>query len=221
MVDLKKYFAMMVDVANKLCLVVGGGNVAERKTAALLEAGAQVRVVSPSFTDRLIQWADERKIGLAEREYVSSDLDEGVFLVMAATNSHEVNAVVRKDAESRGLFVSVANAWEGEESGNFIAPAVVRRGPLQIAVSTSGASPLLAKKMKRELEMQYGEEYAQVVEALGAARRTLRSEIADDRKRRDLLRRLLEEEDLPTLARRGQLATWITGWIQAHLDEER
>ena len=165
------YYPVSLDMTERRCLVVGGGPVAERKVAGLLEAGARLTVVSPSATDRLHDWARADRVRLRLREYAAGDLD-GHSLVFAATDDGRVNADVARDARAAGVLV---NAADDPAHCDFILPAVLRRGELAVAVSTGGASPALARTVRDELDAYLDrEDYAALARVAADARRTLR-----------------------------------------------
>lgn len=161
-----KYYPVCLHVEGRRCLVVGGGKVAERKARGLLDSGALVSVISPELTLGLAQLEAEGAISWAKRRYQPGDA-EGFFLVMAATDDPVVQDQVRDDGIRFNLLVNVADV---PEKCNFILPALVRRGPLSIAISTSGKSPALAKKLRRELEAGLGPEYELVAGMMGMLR---------------------------------------------------
>ncbi|WP_245574442.1 precorrin-2 dehydrogenase/sirohydrochlorin ferrochelatase family protein [Desulfovirgula thermocuniculi] len=169
-----EFYPALLNLKGRPCLVVGGGKVAERKTRSLLSCAAKVKLVSPRLTPGLQELAAGGQITYLQREFQPSDL-EGVFLVVAATDSKEVNRRVAREALARNLLVNVVN---DPQSGNFYVPATVRRGPLQIAVSTSGRSPLLARKIRERLEGEFGPAYGCLAEFLGEIRRRAREESA-------------------------------------------
>jgi precorrin-2 dehydrogenase / sirohydrochlorin ferrochelatase len=162
-------FPMFVKLAGRPCLVVGAGTVAESKIEGLLQADAAVRVVAPRVGQRANDWAQAGRISLEEREFLPRDLD-GAFLVIAATSSPGLNALVFEQARSRNVLCNVV---DDPAHCDFYYPAVVRRGKLQLAISTEGQSPALAQKLRKELEAQFGPEYEGWVEKLGEARRQL------------------------------------------------
>lgn len=190
-------YPISLNIENKLCLVVGGGNVAERKVHSLLECDARVKVVSPAITDGLCELAGAGRIEHRCGEYGPEDLD-GVFLVIGATDSDQVNGKVAADCFKRGLLVNVV---DDPPNGNFFVPAVVRRGSLQIAISTDGKSPLLARRIREELEQMFGAEYAPLVELLGEIREeAVRSVPDEDRKK--LLAGLVDRQTMSLLKER-------------------
>jgi precorrin-2 dehydrogenase/sirohydrochlorin ferrochelatase len=189
------WYPMMMRLAGKLCVVIGGGAVAERKTAALLEAEARVRVVSPRLTPALRRWAEDGHVEAVVREARESDLD-GAFLAFVAADSDNVRARMIAAAKSRGVLVNAAG--EGEE-GDFLTPAVVRRGDLVLAVSASGASPALAARIADELAERYGPEYERAARALRAVRQVVKERVADPAERRRLLTAAAGEAGLAAL----------------------
>jgi precorrin-2 dehydrogenase/sirohydrochlorin ferrochelatase len=144
--------------------VVGGGAVATRKVRKLLQAGADVVVVSPEVCPELLGM----EVEIYNRPYEYSDL-EGADLAFTATDSREVNAAVTREARERGVRINVADR---PSEGDFAVPSTLRRGGLQVAVSTGGTSPTLARRIRDELEEVFGPEWAGVVEELGAVRRS-------------------------------------------------
>jgi precorrin-2 dehydrogenase len=165
MLDTPLYIACL-RLAGRPCLVVGGGEVALEKVEGLLTCGADVRVVAPDAVKELRDYAREGSIRWERREFADSDLD-GKFLVVAATNVTDVNISAYEGAERRAMLCNVVDV---PPLCNFILPAIVRTGPLAIAISTAGASPALAKRMKREIAETYGEPYARLAEILNDAR---------------------------------------------------
>jgi precorrin-2 dehydrogenase / sirohydrochlorin ferrochelatase len=156
-------YPIFLDLSGRRCVVVGGGEVAGRKARKLLQARAEVVVISPEVRPELESVAAE----VHRRTYEEGDL-EGAYLAFAATDAREVNAAVAEEAKGRGIPVNVADR---PSEGDFALPATLRRGRLQVAVSTGGASPALAREIKGELEGVFRPEWAGVVEELHAARR--------------------------------------------------
>lgn len=150
-----KTYPIFVLLEDKPCLVVGGGSVGERKVLDLLEAGARVTVVSKDLTPTLAKLAQVGEIRCLNEPFTPEQVN-GMVLVLAATDDREVNARVSAAAQARGILVNVADA---PEYCNFIVPARVRRGELTLAISTGGASPAVAQKLRQELEQRFGPEY--------------------------------------------------------------
>ena len=164
-------YPIFLDLSGRRCVVVGGGEVANRKARKLLQARARVVVISPEIGVELESVAVE----VHRRPYREGDL-EGAYLAFAATDSREANAAVAREAKERGIPVNVADRLS---DGDFALPATLRRGGLQVAVSTGGASPTLARKIKDELEGVFGPEWAGLVRELGKNRRN--GEESDER----------------------------------------
>jgi precorrin-2 dehydrogenase/sirohydrochlorin ferrochelatase len=183
-------FPMFVKLEGRSCLVVGAGRIAEAKIPGLLEAGAKVRVVAPEANGAMAQWARSGAIAYDAREFEAADLD-GIFLVIAATSSSSLNESVFREARSRNVL---CNAVDDPENCDFYYPAVVRRGALQLAISTGGCSPALAQRLRHELEEQFGPEYAEWVDQLGEAREELFSREMESESRRQRLHELASRE---------------------------
>lgn len=188
-------YPINLKIENQLCLVVGGGPVAERKVGSLLACGARIRLVSPEITPQLEAWAEQGQLDLSRRPYEPADLSE-VQLVFVATNHESLNRDIAEACGTRGLWVNVADA---PEQSNFFVPSVIRRGKLNIAVSTSGASPLLAARIRRQLEHQFGPEYQEFLELLTEAREQVLSQVADIEQRKKIFKDLVESDLLELL----------------------
>jgi precorrin-2 dehydrogenase / sirohydrochlorin ferrochelatase len=183
-------FPMFLKLEGRSCLVVGAGSVGAPKIENLLETGACVRVIAPRVDFAVGEWAGSGAISWEAREFVVSDLD-GVFLVIAATSSREVNERIFREACRRNILCNVV---DDPEHCDFYYPAVVRRRNLQIAVSTNGLSPALAQRIRRELEEQFGPEYGDWLEQLGQIRRQLFASAIHPEERRRLLHRMASRE---------------------------
>lgn len=196
-------FPMFLRLEGRRCLVVGGGEIAVGRIDRLLAAGAEVIVVAPHAKPLVDEWARDGRISWKPREFESSDLD-GVLLVIAATSSKKVHEEIFQEANRRGVLCSIADE---PQWCDFHSPAVIRRGDLQIAISTGGRSPALASRLRRELGQQFGPEYELWVERLGEIRRRLFARVADPGRRRRLLHRLASERALETFQRRRRDAS--------------
>jgi siroheme synthase-like protein len=183
-------FPMFVKLNGRRVLVVGGGEIAASKMDGLLQAGAKVVVVSPAVNAQVAGFVRERKIEWLPKEFSADDL-EGAFLVIAATSVPSVNESVYRAADSRGLL---CNAVDDIENCHFYYGSVVQRGDLQIAISTNGKSPALAQRLRKELESQFGPEYENWLEWLGAARDVLRSSGASQAQNKEVLHNLASRE---------------------------
>jgi len=183
-------FPVFMKLSGRPCLVVGAGRVGEPKIQGLMAAGASVRVVAPEGTEAVAKWARAGKINWQPRPFEPSDLD-GAFLVVVATASPELNDSVYREAQRRGVLCNVV---DDPPRCDFYCPAVVNRGELQIAISTNGHSPALAQRLRRELEQQFGPEYARWVEALGRERQRLFALPLDPEERRHVLHGLVTKD---------------------------
>lgn len=194
-----RYYPIFLDLRGRHCTVVGGGRVAERKVKGLLRAGAVVQVISPVVTPRLALLAARKKIQLTRRSYRSSDLAKTVsathesprvgrpMLVFAATGDPKVQRVVRKDARKIGALV---NAADDAGECDFIVPASFAQGDLLVAIATSGSSPALARRLRRQLQLTLGREYGAYLKSLREARKQVMKTVPDKVKRTRIFRQL-------------------------------
>jgi siroheme synthase-like protein len=166
MLDTPFYIACL-KLSGRRCVVVGGGDVGLEKVEGLLACDGEVTLIAPTAEQALREYAQEGSIRWEQREYAGPTDLQGVFMVIAATDDTDVNIAVFEDAERRAMLVNIVDV---PPLCNFILPAIVRNGPLAIAISTAGASPALAKRMKREIADQYGEPYAKLAVLLNEAR---------------------------------------------------
>jgi precorrin-2 dehydrogenase / sirohydrochlorin ferrochelatase len=160
------FYIACLRLKGRRCLVVGGGNIGLEKVEGLLACDADVTLVAPEAQPALVELSLEGSITWERREYESYDLT-GALIVIAATSDTDTNVRVFEDAESRAMLVNVVDV---PPLCNFILPAIVRTGPLAVAISTAGASPALAKRMKREIGELFGEPYATLAVLLNDAR---------------------------------------------------
>jgi siroheme synthase-like protein len=165
MLDTPFYIACL-KLSGRRCVVVGGGDVGLEKVEGLLACDGDVTLVAPDAIEPLRELADERSIRWERRDYRPEDL-EGTFMVIAATSDTEVNIRIYEDAERRAMLVNVVDV---PPLCNFILPAIIRNGPLAIAISTAGASPALAKRIRDEIAEEYGEPYARLAILLNEVR---------------------------------------------------
>jgi precorrin-2 dehydrogenase/sirohydrochlorin ferrochelatase len=161
-----QYYPIYLNICDRRCIVVGGGEVALRKVQILLEYGAKVNVVSPELDIELIKLAQDNKICTFAREYKDGDL-EGAFVAIAATDSDEINRQVAAEARKRAVLINVV---DDAKYCDFIVPSVMRRGDITITVSTSGKSPALARKLRLKIEDEIGKEYAELTELIAEVR---------------------------------------------------
>jgi precorrin-2 dehydrogenase / sirohydrochlorin ferrochelatase len=164
-----RFYPICLDIKNRNCLVVGGGQVGTRKVRTLLACGARVVVVSPEATAELVETARQGRLVLKQRGYRGSDLD-GVFLVIGATDDDSLNRQVHQDAEHAGKLCNIADQ---PHLCNFVLPALIAQDDLIIAISTSGKSPAFAKHLRRRLQAQFGPEYGRFLDLMGAVRARL------------------------------------------------
>ena len=187
---MSRYYPLFADITGRLCVVVGGGAVAERKVKGLLEAGGVVRVVSPKATLALQEMAHRQQIEYRAAAYDRSQIEDA-HLVFAATNVRKVNACVTEDARSLRIPVTVADA---PDEGTFIVPSTVRRGELAIALSTGGAHPALAARLADEFKTRFGPEYGAFVELLASIRDTVKEWTSIPEARRAAALEVLDHE---------------------------
>ena len=183
---------MFVKLEGKRCLVVGTGKVGEPKIGGLIETGARVHVIALEASEAVHEWANAGKITLEVRAFNVEDLD-GIFLAVVATASRSLNGAIYQEAQRRGVLCNVV---DDPAYCDFYYPAVVRRGDLQIAISTSGQSPSLAQKLRQQLERQFGPGYARWVAELGQTRRLVLASDLDPQRKSDLLHSLASREAL-------------------------
>ncbi|NLJ77421.1 MAG: bifunctional precorrin-2 dehydrogenase/sirohydrochlorin ferrochelatase [Peptococcaceae bacterium] len=193
------HYMVSLDLNNRKCLVVGGGKIAERKVRSLLECGAQVYVVSPEIIPSLLSMVAEGSLIYRRGSYKISDLED-MFLVFGATGKEEINKQIASDCASRNLIVNIV---DDPAKCNFYVPAVVRRGALSIGISTCGKSPLLARKIREELELVYGPQYGDFLEMLGALRKKVIRDISDPERKKKKLEDLVSDEILNMLKKGG------------------
>lgn len=190
------YYPVFLDLSGKKAVVVGGGKIAERKVASLIAAGADVTVISPSLTTGLRKTLSEGRIRYISRLYRKNDVKRA-FLVIAATDSPDTNRSVSKDAPA------LVNVVDVPAECNFIAPSVVKRGQLLIAISTGGASPAFSKALRKELQALYGPEFSGYLKFVKEIRAKAMAAIPQGRGRERFLRGLASEEILSMLRTKG------------------
>jgi precorrin-2 dehydrogenase/sirohydrochlorin ferrochelatase len=160
------YFPIFLNLKGKRCIVVGGGQVAVRKVKALLEAQGDISVISPALCPELLSLSTEGKINVIQRDFRADDL-VGCWLAIAATDNKDINLLVADIARKAKVLVNIV---DDADSSNFIFPSSLRRGEITIAVSTSGRSPALARKIRSRLEKDFGEEYTELARLIGDIR---------------------------------------------------
>jgi siroheme synthase-like protein len=190
-----RYYPVYLDLNDRAVLVVGGGAIAEGKAVQLVEAGARVRLVSPDLTPHLAELAARGQIEYRRGEFKSDDL-RGVVLVIGATSDQAVNEVVARLAAERGVLHNVVDQ---PRLCDFITPALVTRGELQISVSTAGGSPSVAQRVKREIGELIGDEYGELLEVAAEMRAEAKRQIPDFEARRQVLHAFVESEAIALL----------------------
>jgi precorrin-2 dehydrogenase/sirohydrochlorin ferrochelatase len=189
------FYPVYLNLKGKRVIVIGGGEVAERKVESLLETDASIMVVSPEITPRLALLAQERRIELRQRAYTPGDCS-GAALVFSATDDSDVSSAVFQEATAAGALVNTADQ---PTLCDFIMPAVVRRGDIAIAISTGGTSPGLAARLRQKIARIIGPEYARLTELLSQARPEIRRRVQDEEKRKALHYRILDSDIMARL----------------------
>ncbi len=186
------FYPALLDLKNKLCVVIGGGKVAERKVRILLKAGALIKVISPEVSEFIQKLSEEQKIILEKRCYRPGDL-EGSWLVVAATSDRKIQELIKKEADEKRIFCNVVDV---PELCSFIVPSSVERGKLLFAISTQGASPAVAKRLRQRLENLFDESYADYIKLMEKIRKEiLNSPLSQEEKEERLSRYALAAFD--------------------------
>lgn len=198
-----RYYPVYLDLRGRRCVVIGGGPVAEGKVSGLLQAEARVTVVSPRLTPELRKAADEGHIVHIARRYQAGDL-AGAFLAISATDDRAVNEQVWQEATGRNITsaarsAGLVNVVDDPPHCTFIAPSIVRRGDLTIAISTSGKAPALAVRLRQQLERTIGHEHARFLELAGMLRAPLAARYPDFQQRKALWYQLVDSDVLDLL----------------------
>ncbi|NIA08823.1 MAG: bifunctional precorrin-2 dehydrogenase/sirohydrochlorin ferrochelatase [Nitrospiraceae bacterium] len=189
------YYPLFIDLKKKKVLVVGGGDVAERKVKGLLDTQACIKLVSPKITDSLEKWVSKGLIDHIAREFVPGDLDSA-WLVIAATDDPIVQEAVYREASAHRIFCNVVDQ---PELCSFIVPSTVRRGDLCLAISTGGKSPALAQHLRRKFEKELGPSYATYVSLLGALRELIKRSYPDSETKKTLCKSLADPKAMAWL----------------------
>jgi precorrin-2 dehydrogenase/sirohydrochlorin ferrochelatase len=210
------FYIACLRLTGRRCLVVGGGDIGLEKVEGLLACDADVTLVAPAAHPALRELAAEGSIRWEQREYEPADLD-GSLIAIAATDDSEINIGVFNDAETRAMLVNVVDV---PPLCNFILPAIVRTGPLAVAISTAGASPALAKRMKREIAEQFGDAYADLAVMLNDARGWAKATLATYQDRKEFFEQIVNGEPDPIELLRdgdaGRVHELIKAAQQAH-----
>ncbi|WP_100331250.1 NAD(P)-binding protein [Bacillus xiapuensis] len=193
-------YPVMLNVAGKQVVVVGGGSVAARKAAALLEAGAEVTIISPALSAAMNEWLCAcSTVQWKKKTFEPADI-QGAFLIIAATNQRDVNSYVRQCAADDQLI----NVADDPKASNFHVPASLKKGNLTIAVSTNGASPGLSKQLIHELSNQYNDEFVRFIDFLEECRQQVKEKVKDPEKRKDILTQLIQPDFYKLLFHAGR-----------------
>jgi precorrin-2 dehydrogenase/sirohydrochlorin ferrochelatase len=208
----KNYTICLIGLHSRQTIVIGGGYIAARKVEGLLAAGAQVKIISPLLIPELQFIADKGDITFLQRYYQDGDL-EGAFLVIAATDNPAVNQSVWMEAERRGCLINVV---DDPQHSNFILPAVVRRGEMNIATSTGGNSPALARRLRERIEKLIGPEYDVLSNLLGELRPELIANFPEGEARLQAALRLVDSDILDIIQSQGRNAALTYGREQLH-----
>ena len=191
------YYPVYIQLRDQPCVVIGGGKIAEGKVEGLLASEAKVTVISPELTARLHDLAEQKQITYIRRIYQPGDL-AGAFMAICATDQSEINHQVWQEATANHQLVNVV---DDTSRCNFIAPSILRKGDLTIAISTSGKAPALAVRLKERLQHEIGPEYEKFLELAGELREPLARNIPDFETRKALWYELVDSEILDVLAR--------------------
>lgn len=189
------YYPIYLQLKNQPCVVIGGGKIAEGKVEGLLEAGAQVKIVSPDLTKTLHGHVQAGRVSFLQREYQPGDLD-GAFMVICATDKREINHQVWEEANANHQLVNVV---DDTPYCNFIAPSTMRQGDLTIAISTGGKAPVLAVRLKEKFQREIGPHYAHFLRLAGKLRKPLAERIPDFETRKALWYQLIDSGVLELL----------------------
>ena len=196
------YYPVYIQLREQPCVVIGGGKIAEGKVEGLLAAQAKVTVISPDLTPHLQTLAEEQQITYLARTYQPGDLT-GAFMVICATDQAEINHQVWQEATDNRQLVNVV---DDTPRCNFIAPSILRKGDLTIAISTSGKAPALAVRLKERLQRDLGPEYERFLKLAGELREPLAQHVPDSETRKALWYELVDSEILDVLARGDEAA---------------
>lgn len=193
--NLNKYYPIFIKIKGKKCIVIGGGNVAERKINSLVTDGADVIVIAPNVTDNLLQLVQAKKITWYNRLFQAGDL-HGALLAFAATDNRKVNQLIASEAKKHKVLL---NSIDCQGECDFIVPSRIERGPLQICISTSGASPALAKQIRQDLEEKFCDEYIVFLDWMRELREWLLINEPNEEKRQHIFRAVINSPVLELL----------------------
>src|SRR5688572_15231447 len=195
--EVMTYYPVYLQLHEQPCTVIGGGKIAEGKVDGLLAGGARVKVISPDLTPHLQDLVTQNKIEYIAREYQHGDLS-GAFMVICGTDKAEINRQVWEEGSANRQLVNVV---DDTPRCNFIAPAILRKGDLTIAISTAGRAPAIAVRLKEQLQAQIGPEYERFLQLAGELRKPLAQHVPDFERRKELWYELVDSDALDLLAR--------------------
>lgn len=200
-----RYYPILLDVHDKKCIVIGAGNVGERKVETLLQCGARVEIIGKTLSHKLNDLVDKGRINYVASEYTESHLD-GALLVIGATDEPELNARIAEDAQKKGIFFNIVDR---PHLCSFIVPSIITRGDLIVTFSTCGKSPALAKKLRKKYEAAFGQEYAIFLELMGKIRSKILSQSTDSLQNKRIFEQLVS----------SSLLEWIKGGELERIDD--
>lgn len=212
-------YPVMLNLKGKRCIVVGGGEVACRKVKRLLECGAKVTVISPELVTELEEMKKEGKIIHFPREYQQGDVKDS-FLVIGATQNKSVNKKVAREARKMGVVVNVVDS---PFLCDFFVPSIFKKGKLTVSISTEGASPALAKRIREELEEIYGEEYGEFLDWMQQVRGKVIKKIKDQNRREEIFYRLVDSKvlDLFKKGKREKVREYLRQLVQEEGNKDK
>lgn len=197
---MKPYPIFLIGLENRHCIVIGGGHEAEFKVKGLLACEATVTVIHPTLTEQLTAWAEDGRFTWLQRPYQRGDL-RGAFLVIAERADPETNTQIWVEAEAEGVLV---NVMDDVDHCNFVAGSVIRQGHLTISISTAGAAPTLAVRLRQQMEQEFGSEYATFLEWMRALRQPMSQQYPSFGERRERWYAIVDSNVL-SLIREGRL----------------
>ena len=180
-------FPIFLKLKDKLCVIIGGGKVAQRKAQGLIKCGAKIKVVSPTVEDPVKRWASKGLLTWYEKKFTAGDLG-GAFMAFVATDNHAENKKAVRICNKKGIIVNVVDK---PEQCDFFIPSVVRRKSLAIAISTEGKSPMFARRMCEELEKIITDEYGEFLNILGEQREYIKKEVPDITRRNKIIEQII------------------------------
>jgi precorrin-2 dehydrogenase/sirohydrochlorin ferrochelatase len=212
------YYPILINLKGKKVIVVGGGMVAQRKIETIMEHGAVVHMISRELTPALTKYLEDGKIKVIGNEF-KKDYLRGAFLVIAATDDRLLNHRVSENARELGVLV---NAVDQPSDCSFIVPSILRRGDLLIAVSTSGKSPALAKRVREELEKGFGSEYESLLVLMGRLRKEILAEGFSQEENKRIFQEIVNSPILELIARSdwNEVASILSNILQTQLSSE-